>query len=338
VGGEKFADVARAESADSVSAVNGGSLGRGAKGRFVAQFETAAYALKPGEISQPVLTPFGYHVIKVDERKGDTLALRHILIPIQQSDSVAARTDRRADSLAHIAASTDKPANFDSAARVLHIPALRAVVIEGNPLTVNGQFIPSVGPWAFQGAKPGETSELFDAADGYYLARLDSLTPGGTLSLDQAKNDIRTFLLSQKKIDALLPQARNFAKVAAASTLESAAKLMNLEVLKTKPFTRITGVPELADFPEAVGAAFTLPLNTVSEPIRAMHGVVVQRVDNRIPASRTAFDAQKDVLRQQQLQQLRQQRVREFLSNLRAVAKIDDKRKQIEASARRTAE
>jgi parvulin-like peptidyl-prolyl isomerase len=111
-----------------------------------------------------------------------------------------------------------------------------------------------------------------------------------------------------------------------------------MELVKTKPFTRVTGVPELSDFPEAVGAAFTLPVNTVSEPIRAMHGVVIDRVDSRTPANRAAFDAQKDVLRQQELQQLRQQRVREFLSNLRLVAKIDDKRKQIEASARRVVE
>ncbi len=336
LGGEKFEDVARAESADSVSAVNGGSLGRGGKGRFIAPFETAAYALKPGEISQPVLTPFGYHIIRVDERKGDTLALHHILLRIQQSDSAASKTDRRADSLARMAASTDQPAKFDDAARALHIPILRAQVIEGNPLTINGQFIPSAGPWAFQGAKPGETSELFDAEDGYYLARLDSLTPGGTLSLDDAKGDILTFLRNQKKIDLLIPQATNFAKVAAASNLESAAKLLNMEVLKTKPFTRVTGVPELARFPEAVGAAFTLPINTVSEPIRAMAGVVVERVDSRSPASRTAFEAQSAMLRQQELQQLRQQRVRDFLANLRAVAKVDDKRKQIEASARRT--
>jgi peptidyl-prolyl cis-trans isomerase D len=336
IGGEKFEDVARAESADSVSAINGGSLGRGPKGRFVAPFETAAYGLKPGEISQPVLTPFGYHIIRVDERRGDTLALHHILLRIQQSDSAASKTDRRADSLARLAASTDQPAKFDEAARALQIPALRAEVIEGNPLTINGQFIPSVGPWAFQGARPGETSELFDAEDGYYLARLDSLTPGGTLSLDQAKNDIRTFLISQKKIDLLMPQVMNFAKVAAASNLESAAKLLGMEVVKTKPFTRVTGVQELARFPEAVGAAFTLPLNTVSEPIRAMAGVVVERVDNRVPGSRAAFEAQKEVLRQQELQQLRQQRVRDFLANLRAVAKIDDRRKQIEASARRS--
>jgi len=235
-----------------------------------------------------------------------------------------------------MAASTDQPAKFDSAARILQIPVIKSPVIEGNTLTVNGRYIPSVGPWAFQGSKPGETSELFDAEDGYYLARLDSLTPGGTLTLDQAKQDIRAYLLRQKKIDALIPQARNYAGVAAASSLEQAAKLMGLQVINTKPFTRVTGVPELAQAPEAVGAAFTLPLNTVGEPIRSMGEVVVERVDNRIPASRMAFEAQKNLLRGQALQQLRQQRVRAFLTNLRAVAKIDDRRKQVEASARRT--
>jgi peptidyl-prolyl cis-trans isomerase D len=336
LGGEKFEDVARAESADSVSAAKGGALGSGPKGRFVAPFEAAAYALKQGEISQPVLTQFGYHIIKLDSRKGDTLTLHHILLRIAQSDSAAARTDRRADSLARMAANTDQPAKFDSAARALHIPILGAQAIEGNSLTVNGQYIPSVGPWTFEGAKPGETSELFDAEDGYYLARLDSLTSGGTLTLDQAKQDIRTYLMRQKKLDALMPQATNFAKVAAGSSLESAAKLMNMEVTKTKPFTRVTGVPELANLPEAVGAAFTLQLHVVSAPIKAMGGVVVERVDNRVPASRAAFEAQKETLRQQQLQQLRQGRVREFLANLKAVAKIDDRRKSVEASARRS--
>jgi hypothetical protein len=55
-----------------------------------------------------------------------------------------------------------------------------------------------------------------------------------------------------------------------------------------------------------------------------------------VQSNRAAFEAQKEALRQQVLAQLRQQRVREFVANLRDVAKIDDKRKQVEASARRT--
>ena len=93
-GGAKFEDVARRESADSASGSQGGDLGRGPRGRFVPEFDAAAYALPVGQLSQPVATPFGYHIIRVDERKGDTLALRHILVRIGQSDSSAARTDR----------------------------------------------------------------------------------------------------------------------------------------------------------------------------------------------------------------------------------------------------
>ena len=95
--GAKFEDVARRESADTVSGHAGGDLGKGGKGRFVPDFEKAAYALKVGELSQPVLSPFGYHVIRVDEKKGDTLALRHILVRIQASDSSSTRIDRKAD-------------------------------------------------------------------------------------------------------------------------------------------------------------------------------------------------------------------------------------------------
>src|SRR5688500_6467010 len=93
--GEKFEDVAKSESADSASGAAGGSLGKGVRGRFVPQFEDAAFALNAGELSQPVLTPFGYHLIKVDEKKGDSISIRHILLRIQQSDSAATRSEER---------------------------------------------------------------------------------------------------------------------------------------------------------------------------------------------------------------------------------------------------
>lgn len=72
VGGEDFAEVAKAESVDTISAQQGGDLGWFGKGRMVPEFEQAAMSLKEGEISQPVKTPFGYHVIQVQERKAPT--------------------------------------------------------------------------------------------------------------------------------------------------------------------------------------------------------------------------------------------------------------------------
>jgi peptidyl-prolyl cis-trans isomerase D len=333
--GEKFEDVARAESQDSASAVDGGSLGRGPRGRFVPDFETAAFALKTGELSPPVLTQFGYHLMRVDERKGDTLAIRHILLKLQQSDSTAAATDRKADSLARLAATTEDPKKFDEAARILKLTPIKGEAVEGQPLTINGRFIPSVSSWAFKGAKKGEVSDLFDWEEAYFLARVDSITPGGQPSLEQASKQIRTILMQQKKVDALVKPATDFARIAVGVGMENAAQRANVQVAQTPAFTRATGIPQLGRANEAVGAAFALPIGQVSAPIKTDAMVIVERVDRRVPADSAAWLAQKAAQKQQVLQGLRQQRVRDFLENLRTAATIKDHRKKIELATRK---
>ena len=73
VGGEDFAKVAKEESDDS-SGEKGGDLGEFKRHSMVPPFETAAFALKPGDISEPVLTPFGYHIIQVQTHTTKPLA------------------------------------------------------------------------------------------------------------------------------------------------------------------------------------------------------------------------------------------------------------------------
>lgn len=67
--GEDFAKVAKEVSKDPGSADQGGDLGWFTKDRMVKEFAEAAFAMKPGEVSQPVKTQFGYHVIKLEERR-----------------------------------------------------------------------------------------------------------------------------------------------------------------------------------------------------------------------------------------------------------------------------
>jgi parvulin-like peptidyl-prolyl isomerase len=85
--GEDFAKLAKQYSQDPGSAANGGDLGYFAKGKMVPAFEEAAFALKVGEISKPVRTVYGYHIIKVTDKKDGQVKASHILIKVQDFNS-----------------------------------------------------------------------------------------------------------------------------------------------------------------------------------------------------------------------------------------------------------
>ncbi|MEN9281839.1 MAG: hypothetical protein RL594_774 [Bacteroidota bacterium] len=84
--GGSFSDFARRYSGDPASAANGGDLGTVEKGKFVPTFEAAAFALEPNEISQPVESPFGWHVIQLIAKTSTAITTRHILIKVGQSE------------------------------------------------------------------------------------------------------------------------------------------------------------------------------------------------------------------------------------------------------------
>jgi peptidyl-prolyl cis-trans isomerase D len=274
----------------------------------------------------------------VDAKKGDSITVRHILLKIQQSDSAAARTNRLADSLDKMAGHAEQAAQFDKAAKSFNLPVVRLHVNEDEPLIWNGRAVPSVGTWAFSGATVGESSELFDADDAYYLARLDSLTPGldpdsrGAEAL--VRPQIRQVLAKRAAIESLRGKAQAFAAAAAGSSLEAQAKSAGLSVIKSPSFTRTTFVPDIGRMNEVVGAAFALPVNKVSGPIATEDAMFVIRVDKRTESDRTSWAAQKTQQRQSLMQQQRDQAIQQYLVDLRDAAKIVDHRKDVEAANR----
>ncbi len=84
--GADFAAMAKKYSEDPGSASAGGDLGWVGKGVFYPEFEAAAFALKPGELSGVVESPVGFHIIQMIERRGDKIHVRHILIKIKTGD------------------------------------------------------------------------------------------------------------------------------------------------------------------------------------------------------------------------------------------------------------
>jgi peptidyl-prolyl cis-trans isomerase SurA len=83
--GADFADLARQYSEDPGSASQGGDLGLVRRGLFVREFESAVFALQEGQLSDIVETQFGFHLIQLQERRGDAVRARHILLRVQVS-------------------------------------------------------------------------------------------------------------------------------------------------------------------------------------------------------------------------------------------------------------
>ena len=91
-GGADFAELARTESDDTTSGAIGGDLGAFGRNQMVPPFEEAAFAMKAGELSQPVKTPFGYHIIKVEAREGKTLDEMKLEIERRVRPDMASKT------------------------------------------------------------------------------------------------------------------------------------------------------------------------------------------------------------------------------------------------------
>lgn len=97
--GEDFETLAREFSEDPGSARYGGDLGYAARGTMVPEFEAAAMTMKPGEISMPIETDFGFHLIQLIDRRGNEFNARHILIRPDFSTLDFEEAERYLDSL-----------------------------------------------------------------------------------------------------------------------------------------------------------------------------------------------------------------------------------------------
>ncbi|MFC4872281.1 peptidylprolyl isomerase [Negadavirga shengliensis] len=98
-GDADFATMAREHSEDPGSAAQGGDLGFFRRGELAPQYEATVFSLKPGEISDPVETMFGFHMIQLLERRGNTFNSRHILIrPVPSEDDIK-KAEKYLDSL-----------------------------------------------------------------------------------------------------------------------------------------------------------------------------------------------------------------------------------------------
>jgi peptidyl-prolyl cis-trans isomerase D len=328
--GAEFADVARTESADSGSRAQGGELPTFGRGQMVAAFEEAAFRLPVGQVSEPVPSPFGVHLIKVERRTADSATVRHILIPMARRGARLDTLEARADSLDRLAAEQTDPAALDGAARrmsleVRHGPPL----YQGVPYVLGRERVPDVGVWAFE-TTVGESSPVLETGGEYYVFRLDSLAPEGVPPLSEAREEVAATLMREKKRAAAEGIARDAeARLSPGESLARVASALRIPVISLGPFTRTSTVPVLGAASEAIGVAFRLRVGERSRLLSNEDGFFFIEPARRTRADSAGWLRQRDDQRLAVLRASRQARVQAYMESLRRSAEVRDRRADV---------
>jgi peptidyl-prolyl cis-trans isomerase D len=334
--GAKFADVAKRESSDSVSGRQGGDLGWWPKSGegFDNDFAAGMRALKPGQMSGPVLSSFGYHLIRVDSARHDSVRVRHILVPVALQGAHRDTVESRADTLDRVAAEQADGHVLDNAARALNVPLSTGHrLVDGDRFTLGRWVIPDVSVWAFQ-TKVGETSPVIEATPAFYVFRLDSLKAAGVRPLAEVRDQAVAGARYEKKKAIARQQAIDvYRKIQGTPNLQRAAAPLGFPVVTYGPFTRLTPPPALQAEPVAIGAAFGLGPGQRSPLVEGENAFYVVESLGRKLADSTAWLAQRNQQRDALIQSARQARYQQYLAALRTRAKIVDRRKEIARQA-----
>jgi peptidyl-prolyl cis-trans isomerase D len=325
--GAPFAEVASRESSDPVSAARGGDLGEWTRGQFDPDFQAAADRLPLNSVSDPVLSSFGYHLIEVTSRAGDTFNGRHILIPVEVAGTHRDLLDAQADSLETLGADRLDGAALDPVARALNLTiAQTGRVTEGQPVIADNAVVPDAGVWAFQAAV-GETSPVIESESAYLIFRVDSVGAAGIPPLARIRDEVEQVVRNAKRLAAAAELAATIRTAAeAAGSLQRVAAERGLDYTEPDAFSRLA---PMVPIPELSGAAFGTPPGAISAVISTDDGVWLLQTLSVTPADSAQFAAELPTLRARELQSKQQLRVREFMLALREGAKITDRRAEL---------
>jgi peptidyl-prolyl cis-trans isomerase SurA len=196
--GENFADLAKEFSEDPGSAVRGGNLGFMSRGDFVREYEEAAFNLQPGQISDIVKSQYGYHVIRLEERRGEKINTSHVLITVKptHADEIAA-----ADKIKKVYGLLKSGKSFEDMVKEY---SMDASTKEDNGHL--GRFeidqlkdTAKEFTFALNGLKPGDISEPVKTKFGFHILKLNSREEPRLYSLEHDWEKIESMAREYKK-------------------------------------------------------------------------------------------------------------------------------------------
>jgi peptidyl-prolyl cis-trans isomerase D len=326
--GASFEALAKKFSQDPGSAAKGGELPWFAEGAMVPPFEAAAKALKPGQISEPVRTQFGWHLIKLEATRPAGK------VPFEE----AAMEIRKR--LAEERASEKVNEILDQSMDQIAAGVKLAKIAQGLGLaTQKSDMLDMQAVQAIFGLKKEAAETLFALADGagaktplsmepsrgYLLAEKIEGTPETVLPLDKVKDQI----VAAVKRDEGRKQALEKAKevLAQLTSPEGETKVLaqyKAEIKTSAPLDRQTAIIQTAGNPQMIQDIFSGASKAwLKQPYELPESVVLARINERIAAPEGEWEKEKALWIGQGAGAFRQELFEALLKNLRKTTKVE---------------
>ncbi|MBI3894666.1 MAG: peptidyl-prolyl cis-trans isomerase [Acidobacteria bacterium] len=307
--GADFAALAKENSQDQASAVNGGDLGWIVRNQTVPEFEKVAFSLPPGTISDPVQTPYGIHILKVRAHEQARLRPFEEVKAEIESLLLEDRVQQDLPKIAEQAAASLRrsPNEIGVVAEKSH-----AVVFTPSPLSQE-EAIPGIeGSQALQqeifALEKDQVSQPIPVTRGYAVALLADISPAHPGEFAEVQEKVQADYIEEQAQNQAVSKADELTKLLAQQDkkdLKRAARSLGLTASTSEPVTRDSMIPSLGTAKEIDPKAFERSIGEVAGPLKVQGGQLVYQVDSRQMPDDADLTQQQQMIRDRLLAQKR---------------------------------
>jgi len=341
-GGEDFSELANSYSedpgnTDSAGGKLGGDLGFFGKGTMTEKFENIAFSLNPGDVSEPFLTRFGCHIVKVDSIKYkqdseemDEVKARHILLIIEPSGRTQETVENKAKAFYE---SVNSGMDFNLKAQMDSLQVVKT------PLFLKeSQYIPNVGSntqliikRSFR-AKEGEILPIYTTDTGYYVMKVSEIVEAGIPPFEEVENrvagDVRKEMRAKYAEDYCNRVSENLKEgLNLNGAVNAVEDTLISTTVKTATVNCTHSIPGLGSLNPLIIRVFTLEnIGDNTGTVVTDNGSGIAVLLEKIPIDEKRFEEEKNQLKTKIENELKNALMTRYFDHLRKNAKIVDNR------------
>lgn len=320
--GADFASLAIQHSKDPGSGQKGGDLGWFGRGQMVAEFDNASFNGPLNVVQKPIKTSFGYHIVKVTGRTNTRFVVEKIVNNVKISATTRDNIFNSANDFVYLAQENGfekeaQLANF----QVLETPEFNEKAFSVPGIGVNKRLI----DFAFNNSV-NEVSPVFKVNQNFIVAMVSDVIKAGVKKFEDVKEEAKLELIKEKKFQKAKEISLNIKNHVGGNLFRAREVFQNALIDSSVNFSTSGSIPNIGMEFNVSHTALTLPLNTVSEPIKGYRGYYLIKVVSRTEFDNNLYQQQRNSLIQQLIQEKRSYLFNQWMNSMKENAEIIDNR------------